>query len=663
MIQDILTGLAVLVSFFMGGEPQQPQAFGAFGDPFLSIQEGTLPANGDVLQTDGTNSTWVATSTLGLGGSSGTGSNWQFSGTSAITPTTTVGVLISASSTIGNGTAGGGLTISGTGTSTDFRVADGGTLVVGHSAPVTLGLLHPFQVLGTGTADAVGVFGRFSNGSGAPRIEFLKSRATTIGGLGIVQNNDILSEIRYHVDDGTDYATEAAVFQVEVDDGSPAANDVGAAFVWESLPGGGDTTLNEVMRIGADGLLTFGNATSTALSTAYASSTIWRGGGLISDCDTAATSKLLWDVTSGQFSCGTDANTGLTAYDVWTHTSVFGQTTSATSTLIKLTGSPVSLAASSTAWFDQINVGSTTLGAMSTSTFYGNVEIVGNLRDDSISSALLFGDGIGDVVEYTGTSCTNQFVRSLDAAGQATCASVVLSADVTGDLPFSNIAQLSANSVWANSTGATADGASVSTTTLFGTIGASSTVLVSNGTRAFWQDIASFIRSTIAVASLVLTGNWDFGGATGLEIPNGTAPTIDTTGDIGLDTTSEQIQFFGTSAKKVLGNGNFYKSFSYPGGTATSTWTGTTTIPLGPAYIGETWNGVQCFTDVGTLNVSFYDGTNRMNLFNASTTVGTVTLSTSNTFTAGEKRYVDIGTPATSPTKISCTASISYTAD
>lgn len=95
-----------------------------------------------------------------------------------------------------------------------------------------------------------------------------------------------------------------------------------------------------------------------------------------------------------------------------------------------------------------------------------------------------------------------------------------------------------------------------------------------------------------------------------------------------------------------------YSSFSYATSTA---WTATTTIPLGPAYTAELWSGVKCFTDTGTLNVSFYDGTNSMNMLNASTTVGTVTLSTNNTFTASEARYVDIGTPATSPTKISCT--------
>lgn len=40
---------------------------------------------------------------------------------------------------------------------------------------------------------------------------------------------------------------------------------------------------------------------------------------------------------------------------------------------------------------------------------------------------------------YAGTSCTNQFPRSLNASGAATCASVSLSADVTGNLPVTNL--------------------------------------------------------------------------------------------------------------------------------------------------------------------------------------------------------------------------------
>lgn len=40
---------------------------------------------------------------------------------------------------------------------------------------------------------------------------------------------------------------------------------------------------------------------------------------------------------------------------------------------------------------------------------------------------------------YAGTTCTNQFPRSLSAVGAATCASVSLTADVTGTLPFGNL--------------------------------------------------------------------------------------------------------------------------------------------------------------------------------------------------------------------------------
>ncbi len=133
-------------------------------------------------------------------------------------------------------------------------------------------------------------------------------------------------------------------------------------------------------------------------------------------------------------------------------------------------------------------------------------------------------------------------------------------------------------------------------------------------------------------------------------------PTLTVGNLVATTTLASQLPYASSTSATVTG---VLYTKSYPALTyATSTaWTGTTTIPLGTAFIAEQWNAVQCFTDIGTLNVSFYDGTNRMDLLNASTTVGTFTLSTNNTFTAAEKRYVDIGTPATAPTKISCTVS------
>ena len=145
-----------------------------------------------------------------------------------------------------------------------------------------------------------------------------------------------------------------------------------------------------------------------------------------------------------------------------------------------------------------------------------------------------------------------------------------------------------------------------------------------------------------------------------LAVPVGSGVVTPIAGNVAIDTTSGQFRYSDVTGTSRVLVGNQYPGFTYSTSTA---WTGTTTQPLGTARVGETWNDVQCFSDVGTLNVSFYDGTNRMNLFNASTTVGTVTLSSNNTFTAGEKRYVDIGTPATAPTKISCTVSKSVTSD
>lgn len=56
----------------------------------------------------------------------------------------------------------------------------------------------------------------------------------------------------------------------------------------------------------------------------------------------------------------------------------------------------------------------------------------------SSGTALQAGNGSGGFSAYAGTSCTNQFPRSLSAAGAATCASVALGTDVSGTLPAAN---------------------------------------------------------------------------------------------------------------------------------------------------------------------------------------------------------------------------------
>lgn len=64
----------------------------------------------------------------------------------------------------------------------------------------------------------------------------------------------------------------------------------------------------------------------------------------------------------------------------WDITTNFDQVANSTTTQEWFRGSPVSLSASSTAWFDQIQVGSSTSSTMATSTFFGNVRVLGTIQ-------------------------------------------------------------------------------------------------------------------------------------------------------------------------------------------------------------------------------------------------------------------------------------------
>ena len=143
-----------------------------------------------------------------------------------------------------------------------------------------------------------------------------------------------------------------------------------------------------------------------------------------------------------------------------------------------------------------------------------------------------------------------------------------------------------------------------------------------------------------------------------LAIPQGATPTVDAVGEIAIDTTSDQFIYYG-GAKRVIAP-FLTTGFSY----STSTpWVATSTISLAPIVANATFVEVYCKTNTGTLNVSLYDGTNRANMFNASTTVGTITFTTNNTFVKGEEILIDIGTPATTPTRIGCRFKYTYDAD
>lgn len=115
---------------------------------------------------------------------------------------------------------------------------------------------------------------------------------------------------------------------------------------------------------------------------------------VLPSCSNATTSKLLYDSTTNAFSCGTDQTSA-------------GGGAPADATYITQTA---------------------------------NATLTNEQALSSLGTALVQNTtGTGVLSAYAGTSCTNQFPRSLSATGAATCASVSLSADVTGNLPVGNL--------------------------------------------------------------------------------------------------------------------------------------------------------------------------------------------------------------------------------
>jgi hypothetical protein len=94
---------------------------------------------------------------------------------------------------------------------------------------------------------------------------------------------------------------------------------------------------------------------------------------------------------------------------------------------------------------------------------------------------------------------------------------------------------------------------------------------------------------------------------------------------------------------------------------ATSTaWTGTSTRQI-LVRATENYNSISCKTSAGTLNVNLLTGSTRSNMIIASTTAGTTALTTNNSFTNGSTLLVEAGTPVSSPTQLFCWLSFTRT--
>jgi hypothetical protein len=350
-------------------------------------------------------------------------------------------------------------------------------------------------------------------------------------------------------------------------------------------------------------LQTFGNASSTLFSTNYASSTQYFGAGL-QTCD-PTTGKLTW--SNGVFSCGTDqAGSGGSAYEIATTSDI---------------------AQSQVAYISSVS-GRTTLASVATTTL-----ATGNGL--SVSGTLGF--------QLGGSNST----ISINSTGLSTNGLVTWNGT---NFIATGTPQLTIGTLLSTST---------ATSTFAGRLSIGTTTPNSQGSATFtvkglMDKVAQFFTSTgtkimeIADSGLVtLLGVWDFGGATSVEIPNGTAPVFSAAGQIGFDTTDEQFLIGTTTANTPGVLPLTQKLWSATIASTSQAFIGSGVIPLPPLRDGVVITEIHCYVRNGTSKI--------IRLSNAASSADTDSLTCGTTLTsdtamsqnyiltAGEIRYLELG--------------------
>lgn len=251
-------------------------------------------------------------------------------------------------------------------------------------------------------------------------------------------------------------------------------------------------------------------------------------------------------------------------------------------------------------------VGGVTIGTATTT----NATTTG-FAVSGITSAIPLTNAGGSFLEYAGTSCTNQLVRSLSALGVATCATIVAT-DV-------DLADLTATDTTLTFSG-TYDGQTART------------IGVNLGANFAW------------------TGNQDFGGAAFLEVPNGANPTANDPGEIAHDTTDNQLildDFVVARATERIWGVTVASTSPY--------FIGGANLAIPTQADGYTMTSIKCHVVSGTSKaIQITDGTNATESITCGTTVTSDDGSITNaSVTADELMYIDFGSTSGSVDTVS----------
>src|SRR3989344_3909016 len=169
-----------------------------------------------------------------------------------------------------------------------------------------------------------------------------------------------------------------------------------------------------------------------------------------------------------------------------------------------------------------ISGGATTTGTalINTLTLTNDLTVANGGTGASTLTGLLQGNGTSAFTAISDSSTAGQLLRVTGSNTYAWGALDLADTDaITGDLPFSNLAQLAANSVLANPTGSTADAQSVSTSTLYGAAITAGQVLMSTGSGWTAAATATCVQIT-GSASLCDGSDAEGAGGGGFDFPN-----------------------------------------------------------------------------------------------------------------------------------------------
>ena len=149
-------------------------------------------------------------------------------------------------------------------------------MVISSTGNIGIGTDNPSAVMEVASLSTIGMMNtKYSADEFGSNLLLRKSRGATVDSYTIVQDDDQIGLLRFHAADGVDFNTEPARISAEVDDTSPAANNIGGALLFSTATqGGADNNLLERLRIDSAGNVGIGTESPTTTlhvngSTAY----------------------------------------------------------------------------------------------------------------------------------------------------------------------------------------------------------------------------------------------------------------------------------------------------------------------------------------------------------------------------------------------------------